>query len=150
MTNNRTPWTAAENMALAALYFSMLDRQAEGRSYSKAASIRIARAEGREGDVNAAAAPFARYANQLKDRTRGSIEAKLMNASAAHRDAIESKALPERETMDGHGYRAMSNYQATLRGAIITEGQRRIEDYYATSAAEYNEAQLRRNLEASK
>ena len=109
---NRTPWTPAENAALVRLYFRMLDAATTGRPYTKAAMIRDAMTDSpqyRDG-----------VAGMLTSRTRGSIEAKLMNASAAHRDLC-----PEAETMDGHGYRALSNYQRSLRDAMAEAIARR-------------------------
>jgi hypothetical protein len=103
-------------MALASLYFDMLTAATAGESYNKAGMIRAA--QNGHGGSEA-------YAGLLIDRSRGSIEAKLMNATAAHQDAIDAGALPKSETMDGYGYRALANYQATLRGAIIVEGHRR-------------------------
>jgi len=107
---NRTPWTPAENVALCRLYFTMLDAALDGRDYNKAALIRSAQGAGdqwqndsHDADGNAV----------LRNRSRGSIEAKLMNASAAHRDLV-----PGAETMDGHGYRALANYQAALKEAM--------------------------------
>jgi hypothetical protein len=107
---NRTPWTPAENAALVRLYFRMLDAATTGRPYTKAAMIRHVQ-QLPHGRDDAAA---------LANRSRGSIEAKLMNASAAHRDLC-----PEAETMDGHGYRALSNYQRTLRDAMAEAIARR-------------------------
>lgn len=103
MTNPRTPWTPAENAALIRLYFRMLDAATAGVKYNKAALIRMARESG-----------------GLGNRTRGSIEAKLMNASAAHADLN-----PGDETMATHGYKAWGNYQATLRDAMHRELNRR-------------------------
>jgi hypothetical protein len=108
---NRTPWTPAENAALVRLYFAMLSAQRNqdqhGMTYNKAGMIRHFRGEALgawlDGDDHGA----------LANRTRGSIEAKLMNASACHRDL-----MPSSETMDDHGYRALSNYQAALKEAM--------------------------------
>lgn len=97
---NRTPWTPAENRALAVLYFRMLFCARMGASYNKAAMIRDAQGTDEKP-------------GSLHGRTRGSIEAKLMNASAAHRD-LEPGAV----TMDGYGYRALANYQGSLRDAM--------------------------------
>jgi hypothetical protein len=99
-------------MDLASLYFDMLTPAAAGDSYNKAEMIR--QHQGTEENPG-----------PLFNRSRGSIEAKLMNATAAHQDAIDRTALPPSETMDGYGYRALANYQAALRGAIIVEGHRR-------------------------
>ena len=105
----RTPWTAGENLALVRLYFEMNDAATTGRPYQKAAMIRHASRDNGPGDTG-----------PLANRSRGSIEAKLMNATACHRDLC-----PDAETMDGHGYRALSNYQAALKDAMRAELQRR-------------------------
>jgi hypothetical protein len=114
--SNRKPWEAAENMALASLYFTMLEAATSGTAYNKAAMIREKQRDNGPGDTGA-----------LVARSRGSIEAKLMNASAAHQDLMRDRILPAGETMATHGYKAWGNYQATLRGAVLVEAQRRIE-----------------------
>ncbi len=104
------PWTPAENAALVGaggLYFAMLDKAVAGKPYNKAAMIRLAQSNSVTG-ITTSDAPLMR-------RTKQSIEFKLMNASACHA-AID----PEAETMDGHGYRAMPNYQAALLDAMRT------------------------------
>lgn len=93
-------WTDAENAALWILYFQMLDAAIAGEAYNKAELIRLYR-----GDNCDAAGPLAA-------RTRSSIEAKLMNATACH-----ASLRPDSVTMDGHGYRALPNYQAALKVA---------------------------------
>ncbi len=115
-TTNAGPWTDAENAALVTLYFTMLDHATAGEAYNKAVMIREAQGEapntspttGIENTLHSAVSKAA----PLRDRSRGSIEAKLMNASAAHAD------LDGAPTMDGYGYRALSNYQKTLKDAM--------------------------------
>lgn len=111
----RTPWTPAENLAVSRLYFDMLAAATAGHAYNKAAMIRHAQTP---GDFTHSGP----YSGPLKDRTRGSIEAKLMNCSAAHA-AID----PTATTMDGFGYRALANYQATLVDAMRAELGRRLQ-----------------------
>lgn len=124
MTTTRKPWTDDENRALVALYFEMLDCATAGRPYNKAALIRIA-----QNASNHAAKTFDYpFTGRLKDRSRGSIEAKLMNATAAHRDLCSND-----ETMDSHGYRALPNYQASLKSAVLREVERRT--YAANTSA---------------
>lgn len=108
-------WNEAENRALCALYFWMLDNAVNGRFYNKAAMIRTARGEQTPSQPGGAFTP-------LGKRSRGSIELKLMNASAAHRDCFlgSDGDHDEPETMDGHGYRALFNYQAALKDAMRT------------------------------
>ena len=118
MTKRNPPWSDSENHALVALYFVMLDNAVAGKPYNKAAMIRSAQGRAdqwqnasHDSDGNAI----------LRNRSRGSIESKLMNASAAHHDLN-----PEAETMHGHGYRALSNYQATLSEAMLFALQNRV------------------------
>ncbi len=112
----RKPWTDAENVALAYLYFEMFDYAIAGRKYNKAYLIRIAR----ELDCPLTHYPFA---GNLTERSRGSIEAKLMNASACHVDILIRSGFASElnnvkaRTMDGYGYRALSNYQKSLKTA---------------------------------
>lgn len=120
MTN--APWTPAENAALVSLYFAMLDRATAGQPYNKAAMLRVAR-----GDTSIAVEHFAQaWAGKLADRSKGSIEAKLMNASAAHADLCRGA-----ETMASHGYKAWGNYQAALKDAMSAELNSRAGNTYA-------------------
>ena len=61
----RNPWTPEENTALLTAYGQLVDAQAEGQYLSKAGLIRQLQA------------------GILHGRSKGSIEAKLMNISAA-------------------------------------------------------------------
>jgi len=120
MTTNRTPWTPAENAALVRLYFDMLDCATAGCAYNKAAMIRSYQAT-----------DDGRHPEALANRSRGSVEAKLMNASACHADLINDhierygSEPTSRDTMHGHGYRCLSNYQAALKDAMRDEIERR-------------------------
>jgi hypothetical protein len=118
------PWTPEENRALLALYFAMLDKAVYGKSYNKAAMIR--EVQQHESDDGGPSHP-----GPLVNRSRGSIEAKLMNASAAHRDLInehiqqlDSEPL-YRDTMATYGYKAWGNYQATLKAEMASIINRR-------------------------
>lgn len=119
------PWNDAQNRALISLYFAMLDAAIPGQQYSKAGMVRAAQG-------TQPATPFTEaFAGQLEDRSRGSIEAKLMNASAAHRDLVDGAI-----TMDGYGYRCLSNYQAALKAAMLEEiNDRQLSADIATSHA---------------
>ena len=97
----RKPWTDNENAALATLYFTMLDAAIAGKPYNKAQLIRKSQEVSNYLDA------------PLFTRSRGSIEAKLMNASACHVDLVRNAT-----TMDGYGYRALSNYQKSLKSAM--------------------------------
>ncbi len=101
-------WTEAENIAVILLYFAMLGRAKSGVAYSKAAMIRGAQGEAEIPDTG-----YTIAYGPLADRSKGSIEFKLMNCSACHLDLV-----PDAETMHGHGYRELSNYQADLKAAM--------------------------------
>lgn len=101
MTRN-PPWTDQENAAVSALYFDMLGNAVNGYPYNKAQMIREAQC------LDGCHQPLAA-------RSRGSIEAKLMNCSAVH--AAIAKCGPF-DTMNNFGYRALSNYQASLKPAM--------------------------------
>ena len=120
------PWTPEENRALVALYFEMLDWATAGKRYSKADLIRVARGEAAGYGHNRDD-----FESCLENRSRGSVEAKLMNASAAHRDLInehiqqlDSEPL-YRDTMATYGYKAWGNYQATLKAEMASIINRR-------------------------
>lgn len=115
------PWSDTENAALVALYFVMLDSAIAGRAYNKAGMIREHQGEapntspttGIENAVHSAISMRA----ELGNRSKQSIEFKLMNATAAHLDASDGVGGYV-TTMDGYGYRAMPNYQASLKDAM--------------------------------
>ena len=120
---NRQPWSEQENAALVALYFDMLDKAQAAQPYNKAAMIRSRQY------IDGSHQP-------LSSRSRGSIELKLMNASAAHRDIADADAA----TMHYHGYRALSNYQQALKEAMreaLTdhENERYLQRYDTTHSA---------------
>jgi len=120
-----TAWTEDENRALCSLYFRMLDGslRTDGR-LNKAALVRLARGEPKETDRNVTGC--AGFGWLLKGRSKQSVEFKLMNATAAH-----ASLDPQAVTMDGHGYRAMANYQAALKdaGRTALEGRAIFSDY---------------------
>lgn len=113
-------WTPEENRALVALYFEMLGKATAGEQYNKAALIRVAQNGIGLRDLNSGCNAATPFVGLLNARSRGSIEAKLMNVSAAHRD-LDPNAI----TMDGYGYRALSNYQAHLKGCVADELENR-------------------------
>ena len=80
------PWTPEENAALVALYFAMLDAAIAGRHYIKAVMIRNAQSKGVNGGK-----PTAHF-GQLTERSRASIEFKLMNATAAQQSLSHGAA----------------------------------------------------------
>ena len=106
------PWNDTENRALIALYFAMLNMATNRQPYNKALMIRCSQ----HGCRPENRASYGGFAHALVNRSRGSIEAKLMNASAAHL-AID----PQAETMASHGYKAWGNYQASLKQAMADE-----------------------------
>ena len=99
-------WTPEENAACIALYFRMRKHVDDGANYNKAAMIRAARGENPNPLDNLHGAPLA-------NRTRQSIEAKLMNVTACLHDLERSDV-----SMTAHGYRPLSNYQADLRPMV--------------------------------
>ena len=90
---NRKAWTDEENMKVLALYFSFLDYQRNGEKYQKAAPVR-AMAESLE-------------------RSKGSIECKLMNISAI-------RAEHNGEIVKG--YKPLSNYNIDLKATYKAIG----------------------------
>lgn len=120
------PWSEQENRDLIALYFQMLDKAAIGTPYNKAAMIR--REQTGKDDAGTGHSDFATLAN----RSKQSIEFKLMNASAAHA-AID----PEAVTMHGFGYRAMPNYQAALKDAMALKIETRRRCYIGSDTKRY-------------
>lgn len=124
MTATKTrpaPWTDRENMAIAALYFRMLDGTSRvGEKLNKAALVRIA--QGNPSEADRKTTDTASFASQLDLRSRPSIEMKLMNCSAIHKD------LGAEYTMDDHGYRAMPNYQRALKAALVNHIEIRVQD----------------------
>jgi len=120
------PWTPAENTAICRLYGAMLDHVAKGNKYSKAAMIRQYRGENDPTAELRALAP-------LSTRSKGSIEAKLMNLTAVLQD------LGIKHTMAEHGYVPLPNYQATLKEAAAYHWKNQIaaihEDTNAASFA---------------
>lgn len=101
-----TQWQDEENAGLVALYFVMLDKAMAGEKFNKAALIR-------DAQNFEQATTHCDYTGVLDTRSKGSIEFKLMNASAAHHDCE-----PLGTSMDGFGYRALFNYQAGLKVAM--------------------------------
>ena len=105
-------WTPAEQAALIAAYNAMHRADTAGQKYSKAAVNRYLR-----DDLPAAAAPHVKdiycchdlglkgCRGSLRARSRGSVEAKLMNISGA-RDVLHLPILA--------GYKPAPNFQTSL------------------------------------
>ncbi len=100
-------WVPEENGALVALYFSMRGRVDDGVDYNKAGMIRAVRGDNPNRLDNVAE-------TILENRSRGSIEAKLMNVTAVLHDLGR-----EDVSMAEHGYRPLSNYQADLKMIVV-------------------------------
>jgi hypothetical protein len=109
-------WTDNEIFAVLMLYRSMWIYATEGVDYNKAAMIREARGIDKHGQST-------RH-GPLYDRSKGSIEMKLMNVTAAL-GSIGRDDL----SMAEHGYRPMSNMQKSLKDAVVTwaSGYKRVE-----------------------
>ena len=110
-----SPWTDAENAGCCALYLVMQRFAATGKAYNKAGMIRVAQGNPKPQDLdisgdNHEPGIFCR----LAERSRPSIEMKLMNLSAV----MESIGRPEL-SMSEHGYRAMPNYQSNLKTMAV-------------------------------
>ena len=108
MTTQRAPaWTSEENAAVIALYFMMRHKVDKGELYNKAAMIREAQGHETPNSPGGSISPLA-------NRSRGSIEAKLMNVTAVLHDLDRHDV-----SMANHGYRPLSNYQADLRLMVV-------------------------------
>jgi len=106
-TTSKGPWGLDEIDAGISLYLLMLACAANRRPYNKAAMIRHVQ--------NNHAGPIDSGLNTapLKERSRGSIEAKLMNVTAA----VESLGRPDL-SMSEHGYRPFPNMQKALKERV--------------------------------
>jgi hypothetical protein len=109
MTTKRSPpWNDQENDAVIALYFAMCTHVDNATEYDSAQLIGMA--QGMDTDRNS---DLPVWAGQLSNRSRGSIEIKLMNVTACLRSLGYAGT-----TMEQHGYIAMGNYQSTLKPAV--------------------------------
>ena len=107
-------WDDRENRNVIALYFEMLDKAQGGDIYNKAAMIRYS--QGSDDPADLGSVEFADFIwDTLGLRSRGSIEAKLMNV---------------------YGYRCLSNYQADLKKWTLEAiEERQLDADIATSQA---------------
>jgi hypothetical protein len=115
-------WTEHENIAIAALYFAMLALVLRGVKFNKRAMIRGVSIE--------LHADGTQICGPLRDRSRQSIEAKLMNCTAVH-ELLDPNAM----SMSAHGYRPLTRFQGSLRDAMRTEYQRVTADAAANGRA---------------
>ena len=100
-------WAPEENGALVALYFSMRGRVDDGVDYNKAGMIRAVRGDNPNRLDNVAE-------TILENRSRGSIEAKLMNVTAVLHDlGLYAVSMAE------NAYRPLVNYQADLKTIVV-------------------------------
>jgi hypothetical protein len=104
-------WTLDECAAAVALYFQMRHKVDAGDEYNKAAMIRQFRGESDQW-THDSHAPCGNAI--LRNRSRGSIEAKLMNVTAVLHDLGR-----EDVSMAEYGYRPLSNYQADLKTMVV-------------------------------
>lgn len=104
------PWTDNEIRYVLILYRSMWWHASHGEDYNKAQMIRDARQE-RTQPAGFKAMP---YTAELRNRSKGSIEMKLMNVTAA----LESIGRDDL-SMAEHGYRPMTNMQKSLKDAVV-------------------------------
>lgn len=99
-------WTADEIDAVISLYFAMRVLVEYGEKFNKRQLIREQQSH-YDSEIGCT------VAGPLADRSRGSVEMKLMNVTAC----IESLDAPE-FSMAEHGYRPLYSYQAALRIAV--------------------------------
>lgn len=95
------PWVSGELDAVIVLYATMRASVNKGLDYNKAQMIRDARC-------------YKGSHQPLIGRSKGSIEMKLMNVTAAL-EAIGRKDL----SMAEHGYRPMANMQKALKDTVV-------------------------------
>lgn len=108
----RKPWTDDEQRAVIALYFHMLDLSHRSpKTLNKAALIRNAQRKPIEAIDSTRT--ITHIDGPLSDRSRGSIEAKLMNITACVHDLGQYN-----NSMAEFGYRPLSNYQKSLKTAV--------------------------------
>jgi hypothetical protein len=107
---SRKPWTVEERAAVIRLYMEMSLCVTQGRPYNKAAMIRARQLP----------------AFALVNRSRGSIEAKLMNITAALDIIADDEAAPAAiraralmQNMGRHGYKALPNMQRELLADVL-------------------------------
>lgn len=115
MTDKKPPtaWTEAECDACIQAYGWMLLQETAGITYSKAAVNRVLRGEQKDFDhlsTRTSEHIQGRIDAKLAARSRGSIEAKMMNISAAR----ESLGLPIIK-----GYKPLKNMQALLKQRVV-------------------------------
>ena len=107
MMTRKPAWKAEENAACIALYFLMRKAVDDGIEYNKAAMIR-------EQQTGIKSAHCINNRGPLAGRSKGSIEAKLMNVTAVLHDLDRADV-----SMASHGYRPLSNYQRDLRDMVV-------------------------------
>jgi hypothetical protein len=122
----RKPWTDAENVALACLYFIMLDAALDGQRYVKTHCIKAFRGIPQASQPSQASAPLAA-------RSRSSIEFKLRNAAAAH-----AALVPGAETMHDHGFLELPNMQKSLKDAMRSHMMLEGREFEAIAATQYD------------
>jgi hypothetical protein len=112
-----TAWTDNEIHEVLILYRGMWIYATSGVDYNKARMIREARGQETPECPGGAIAP-------LGSRSKGSIEMKLMNVTAA----LESIGRDDL-SMAEYGYRPMTNMQKSLKDAVVkwARGYKRIE-----------------------
>lgn len=91
--SQRKPWTAENNRELVDLYNEMIAFQLSGEKYSKA--------------------PLVRALAEKQERTKGSIECKLMNVSAIRQNLLKLPIVK--------GYKALDNYNHDLADMVCND-----------------------------
>lgn len=109
------PWTPEENRAVCIVYHAMQQIQdmAPGAKF-KAHVIRAAQGQPKPGDEDHTGDASA-YAGRLSNRSKGSIEAKLMNVTAI----LEANPPLDQFSLAEGGYRPLANAQTALKVAVM-------------------------------
>ncbi len=100
-------WSESENLAVLALYFAMLVKAKAGDKYVKAQMIR-------DAQNHEQAAMDCDWTGELDTRSRGSIEMKLMNVTAA----LENMGRHDL-SMGKRGYVPRQNMQKDLPRILV-------------------------------
>ena len=107
-------WTDAENAAVIALYVTIQREVITNGRGTKAGVIREIRGEPKATDPRIIPVEIR---GELAMRSRGSVEAKMMNLSHVLAQSDDPKA--GRLTLAANGYKALSGCQAALFDAVV-------------------------------
>lgn len=114
-------WSDSEVAAAVALYFAMLGLSLNGLAFNKRAMIREATQESTQ-PAGFKACP---YTAELRDRSRQSVEMKLMNVTACINSLAQEHGT-NYQSMEFAGYKPLNSYQAALKIAVYKSGSLKI------------------------